>query len=253
MARVINIFEPLALHPSLEVQERAVEFIELLKLTAEAASGHAISTDEAEQDPPLLLTQAIPSLFQGWELNSVALGAQRNVPVPEGLDLDEPIHSNLNALLARADFLPASTEEADDFEAYYHQRPAPTSVSSSEPAINRIADVATEENVSSYQQPTEDTYLDADIIARRKAERQERNRDDPFYIGGLGSGSGSGGASTPIHNILQRENGPDLDIDSIPIMQLDLDKLGTSAPTSSSSQQQHHLQQRPPPRPRQRV
>ncbi|PNH67524.1 hypothetical protein VD0002_g2209, partial [Verticillium dahliae] len=253
MARVINIFEPLALHPSLEVQERAVEFIELLKLTAEAASGHAISTDEAEQDPPLLLTQAIPSLFQGWELNSVAPGAQRNVPVPEGLDLDEPIHSNLNALLARADFLPASTEEADDFEVYYHQRPAPTSVSSSEPAINRIADVATEENVSSYQQPTEDTYLDADIIARRKAERQERNRDDPFYIGGLGSGSGSGGASTPIHNILQRENGPDLDIDSIPIMQLDLDKLGTSAPTSSSSQQQHHLQQRPPPRPRQRV
>ncbi|KAM0286021.1 hypothetical protein ACHAQH_001211 [Verticillium albo-atrum] len=245
MARVIHVFEPLALHPSLEVQERAVEFIELLKLTAEAASGHEISTDEAEQDPPLLLTQAIPSLFQGWELNSVALGAQRNVPIPEGLDLDEPIHSNLNGLLAKADFLPPSTEEADDFEAYYHHRPAPTSVSSSEPAISRIADVAPEQNVASYQQPTEDTYLDADIIARRKVERQERNRDDPFYIGG--SGSGSGGASTPIHNILQKENGPDLDIDSIPIMQLDLDKLGTSAPSSSQQRQ------RPPPRPRQRV
>ena len=60
MARVIHVLEPLALHPNLEVQERAVEFVELLKLTAEAASSQATSNDDAEQDPPLLLTQAIP-------------------------------------------------------------------------------------------------------------------------------------------------------------------------------------------------
>ncbi|KAF9881305.1 hypothetical protein CkaCkLH20_01455 [Colletotrichum karsti] len=244
MARVIHTLEPLALHPNLEVQERSVEFIELLKLTAEAASGQAPSSEDAHQDAPLLLTQAIPSLFQGWELNSVAIGAQKNVPIPEGLDLDEPIHPNLSYLLSQADIIPMEASESDDFEVYYHQRPAPTSISSAEPAINKIAD-APEEVVSSYQQATEDSYLDADIVARRKLERAERNRDDPFYIGG--SGGGTPRTSTPIHNILQKENGPDLDIDSIPIMQLDLDKLGSSAPGPTSPVS------RPQPRPRQRV
>ncbi|OLN84426.1 AP-3 complex subunit delta [Colletotrichum chlorophyti] len=243
LARVIHTLEPLALHPNLEVQERTVEFVELLKLTAEAASGQAPSTEDTHQDPPLLLTQAIPSLFQGWELNSVAVGAQRNVPMPEGLDLDEPIHPNLGHLLSQADIIPMGADEADDFEVYYHQRPAPISISSAEPAINKIAD-APEEVVSSYQQATEDSYLDADIVARRKAERMERNRDDPFYIGGSDSAPRS---STPIHNILQKENGPDLDIDSIPIMQLDLDKLGSSAPGPTSPVR------RPQPRPKQRV
>ncbi|TPX08724.1 uncharacterized protein E0L32_009786 [Thyridium curvatum] len=237
MARIIHVLEPLTLHPNLEVQERAVEFSELLKLTAEAASGQSTSTDEVQQDAPLLLTQAIPTLFSDWELNSVAPGAQRNVPLPEGLDLDAPIHLNLPGLLAEADSLGFLAEDEDEFKIYYHQRQQPTSISSAEPAINRLEDAPTEVGTS-YQQAGEESYLDPDILARRKAERRERNRDDPFYIGGEGSsrsGSGLGGRSTPIHNILQRENGPDLDIDSIPIMQLDLNKLSSSLPSSSGA------------------
>ncbi|PNY28932.1 AP-3 complex subunit delta [Tolypocladium capitatum] len=227
MARILHVAEPLALHPNLEVQERAVEFIELLKLTAEAASGQPASTNEAQQDPPLLLTQAIPSLFNGWELNSVAPGAQRNVPQPDGLDLDEPIHPNLNLLLSQADLILLGSDEADEFEVYYNQRLPPTSMSSSAPAISRLAD-PTEEMAGSYQQPSEESYLDADIIARRKADRLERNKDDPFYI----PSNDTPRTSTPIHSILQNSNGPDLDIDSIPIMQLDLDKVGNApAPT----------------------
>lgn len=223
MARILHVAEPLALHPNLEVQERAVEFIELLKLTAEAASGQPASTDEAQQDPPLLLTQAIPSLFNGWELNSVAPGAQRNVPKPDGLDLDEPIHSNLNQLLSQADLILLGSDEADEFEVYYNQRLPPTSISSSTLAISRLAEPA-EETAGSYQQPSEESYLDADIIARRKADRLERNKDDPFYI----PSNDTPRTSTPIHSILQNSNGPDLDIDSIPIMQLDLDKVGNA-------------------------
>lgn len=238
MARVIHTFEPLITHPSLEVQERAVEFTELLKLTAEAASAQAPSSDELEQDPPLLLTQAIPSLFQGWELNSVAVGAQLNVPMPDGLDLDEPIHPNLGSLLAQADSLMLPIQEDDEFAAYYNEKAAPTSLSS-EPAINRLRDAPETTSSGSYQQATEDSYLDADIIARRKAERAERNRDDPFYIGGLGSPSRSQGTSTPIHNILQNENGPDLDIDSIPIMKLDLGAISSSGIGATGSYQQH--------------
>ncbi|KAG5755598.1 hypothetical protein H9Q69_000953 [Fusarium xylarioides] len=238
MARIIHVFEPLALHPSLEVQERAVEFTELLKLTAEAASSQPASTDDVEQDPPLLLTQAIPSLFNGWELNSVSKGAQLNVPVPVGLDLDEPIHANLAKLLSEADSITLATDDSDEFETYYHQKPPPTSIDSSAPAISRIAE-PTEEYSTSYQQADEDTYLDADIVARRKAERLERNRDDPFYI----PSNDTPRTSTPIHNILQSSNGPDLDIDSIPIMQLELSRAGTPAAQPP----------RPQPKPRQKV
>ncbi|KAK0392200.1 hypothetical protein NLU13_1698 [Sarocladium strictum] len=240
MARIVDAFEPFTLHPNLEVQGRAVEFTELLKLTAEAASAQAVTTEDSEQDAPLLLTQAMPSLFKGWELNSVAVGAQRNVPVPGDLDLDEPIHANLNALLSSEDQITFSSAETDEFEVYYNERPAPTSISSaSAPAIARLADPA-DDYVDSYQQASEDSYLDADIVARRKAERMERNRDDPFYIP---SGGRSQGTSTPIHNILHDNNGPDLDIDSIPIMELDLNKLASpTAPTKKSA-----------PKPRQKV
>ncbi|KAK3308930.1 adaptin N terminal region-domain-containing protein [Chaetomium strumarium] len=247
MARVIHVLEPYALHPYLEVQERAVEFVELLKLTAEATAGQAASTDEVQQDPPLLLTQAVPSLFSGWELNSVAAGTQHNVPMPDDIDLDEPIHANLDGLLAQADSLMLPVQGDDEFEVYYNQKPPPTSMSS-EPAINRLLDAP--EEVSGSYQHAEESYLDPDIVARRKAERMERYRDDPFYIP---DSNRSGGTSTPIHKILQKENGPDLDIDSIPIMQLDLEKLslsGRATPTSTEKQQQ---QQRPKPAPRQRI
>ncbi len=243
MARIVHTFEALTLHPSLEVQERAVEFSELLKLTAEAASAQEASTEAMYQNTPLLLTQAIPSLFVGWELKSVAASAQKNVPLPEGLDLDEPINPNLNFLLASVESLSIPADEVDEFDTYYHQHPPATSIAS-EPAITRLVGER-HDAVGSYQQPTEESYLDADIVARRKLERLEKNRDDPFYIQETSSIQRS---STPIHNILQSSNGPDLDVDSIPIMELDLDKLSAGvshAPTSLSKPSR--------PKPRQRI
>lgn len=237
MARLIHVFEPLAKHPNLEVQERAVEFIELLKLTAEAVASQEASGSEA----PLLLTQAMPSLFVGWELKSVAPTAQKNVPFPEGLDLDEPINPNLNQLLASADSASIPADEADGFEIYYNKRPPPTRISS-EPAVNRLVE-SREETAGSYQQPLENAYLDPDILARRKAEREERNKDDPFYIG---DSTHMAGTSTPIHNILQNSNGPDLDVDSIPIMELDLKQL-------SAGIGQAPAQKPPRPKPRQKI
>jgi AP-3 complex subunit delta-1 len=223
MARIVHTLEPMASHPDLEIQERAVEFLELLKLAAEASSGQEASTETEDQDAPLLLTQAIPSLFSGQELNSVAVGAQRNVPLPTGLDLDQPININLPNLLQSADFTTFDDSDHDEFEAFYHQQPLTSK--SIEPAINRLA--STEDDLStSYQKGSDDSYLDPDIIARRRAERREKNKDDPFYIASMDSSSGT---STPLHNILKSNNGQDLDIDAIPIMQLDLDKNGSQA------------------------
>jgi AP-3 complex subunit delta-1 len=227
MARIIHALEPLAVHPDLEVQERAVELSELLKLAAEAASGQDTYTDGMQQDAPLLLTQAIPSLFTGLELNSVAIGAQKNVPIPRGLDLDQPINANLNNLLRVVESAPFDEPDQDEFEVYYHQQLPPIAISANEPAANRLG--AREEPVHSYQQGSEESYLDPDIVARRRAERIERNKDDPFYIAPVEDRSGR---STPLHNILQSNNGPDLDIDSIPIMQLDLGKTSLSGQPS---------------------
>ncbi|CZT47489.1 related to APL5-AP-3 complex subunit, gamma-adaptin, 107 KD [Rhynchosporium secalis] len=222
MARIIHVLEPLALHPDLEVQERAVEFSELLKLAAEASSGQEACSDTSNySDAPLLLTQAIPALFAGIELNSVAAGAQKNVPIPSNLDLDQPINPNLNNLLRAVESAVFDQHDEDEFEVYYHQPPPQTQASQkeNEPAISRL--VGTEEVVQSYQQGGEDSYLDPDIVARRRAERLERNKDDPFYIPPSDDRSGR---TTPLHNIIQSHNGPDLDIDTIPVMQLDLGK-----------------------------
>ena len=267
LARLIHTLGPLAHHPQLEVQERAVEMSELLKLAAEAVSAQPVSTDEVHQDAPLLLTEAIPSLFRGWELNSVASGAQHNVPIPSGLDLDAPIHPNLGKLLAESDNLGAFSVAAanttsageSEFNAYYYQKPAAKQVSSAEPAINRLREPsgpATSASLaSSYQhRPAEEAYLDADILARRRAEREQRNRDDPYYIPTTESGGlPPRDMSEPIHDILKNENGQDLDIDSIPVMQLDLQTLGKgtggqSAATSLSAAAQEQ-QQRGPSKP----
>ncbi|RMZ74126.1 AP-3 complex subunit delta [Pyrenophora seminiperda CCB06] len=228
MARTIHFLEPLSTHPSLEVQERAVEYLELMRLAAEAASGTAASAEQGTfTDPPLLLTQAIPALFSGADLNPVAPGAQRKVPVPDDLDLDTPINANLKHLLAVADAKGFETEEDDVCAAYLEHAVAyPEATSVAVPAGDRL-DAPHKEPVS-YQNATEDEYLDADIIARRKAERKERYKDDPFYIDP--EADRDSGPVTPLSRIVRDGNREDeLDIDSIPIMELNLDEKASSS------------------------
>jgi AP-3 complex subunit delta-1 len=240
MARIIHFLEPLSTHPSLEVQERAVEYLELMRLAAEAASGTATGTDNGEfTDPPLLLTQAIPALFSGGELNPVAPGAQRKVPVPDDLDLDTPINPNLQHLLSQAETEGFETDEDDVYTAYsepvaaYGEAPSVVA-----PAAERLD--APHKEPASYQNAIEEEYLDPDIIARRKAERRERHKDDPFYIDP--DGDRGSGAVTPLSRIVRdgnKENN-DLDIDSIPIMELNLERASSSdhLPRSRSPRKQ---------------
>lgn len=219
MARIIHFLEPLSTHPSLEVQERAVEYLELMRLAAEAASGAPANTEGDFTEPPLLLTQAIPALFSGAELNPVAPGAQRKVPVPEDLDLDTPINPNLHSLLSQAEQEGFETDEDDVYAAY--SEPIASYTTTLEPTSTPAADRldAPHKEPASYQNAVEEEYLDPDIIARRKAERKERYKDDPFYI----DPEGGSGTVTPLSKIVRDGNKDgDLDIDSIPIMDLDL-------------------------------
>ncbi|TGZ84676.1 Adaptor protein complex AP-3 delta subunit [Ascodesmis nigricans] len=211
--RLITFLTPLASSPHLEVQERAVEFLELFRLGLEAIQGQPASTDKETYDPPLLLTQAVPSLFIGQELNPVAPGAQRKVPLPPGLDLGDFINPDLASLLASADHDPALTEAYDPedskFAKFYFEKAKPLISatgfgyrSSLVPASQKIDSAA----AGSYQSsPGPDVDQDPEAVARKRRERRERNRDDPFYIFTPGDVS-------------------DGEIDAIPIMELKLDE-----------------------------
>lgn len=225
-SRIISFLEPLAISPNLEVQERSVEFLELFRLASEAIAAQPASMPDAEEeyDPPLLLTQAIPAMFLGMELNPVAPRAQRKVPLPDGLDLEGSINPNLMQLLREADYADSALgtdEEGDEgFREWYYEKPVlkPTNAPASLGVDHAAAKAFGSGGVGggSYQGAVrEEDYLDADILERRRKDRRERNKDDPFYIGAVMGGDSE-----------------DADIDSIPVMKLDLGDVALPLPSS---------------------
>ena len=233
VARVVHFLEPLTTHPNLEVQERSVEFLELMRVALQAVASH----DVQNHDGPLLLTRAIPQLFAGFELNPVAPAAQKKVPLPSDLNLDTPINSNLTGLLQNADQDFLVDTEAAEFDTFYNQRPIQKAISG--PAIDSLPSL--EPEISSYQQ-NDHALSDSDALMRKRIQRRERNRDDPFYIGNDDTSSGT---STPFHDILRSTNGEDVDVDSIPIMNLD---LGDQALVAESSDKDFKKQRRKRPK-----
>ncbi|KAL8941586.1 MAG: hypothetical protein Q9211_001769 [Gyalolechia sp. 1 TL-2023] len=211
IARLLYFLEPLTLSPSLEVQERAVELVELVRLASQAVVDHARDSDHW----PLLLTKAMPQLFGGFDLNPVAPSAQARVPLPHDLHLDTPLNPDLADLLHQGGGKLTPGLEAMDFETFYSQRPD-RRTKGAESAIEKLpkAELCT----SSYQN-TEHSEPDSRLAVQKRSERQLKNKDDPFYIAG---DQHSSGASTPFHDIIRTTNGDGVDVDSIPIMNLDL-------------------------------
>ena len=227
VARIVQSLDTLTSHPNLEVQERAVELAELMKLVADAVSAQSDSTDQAGgKQMPLIMSQVVPSLFKGLELNPVAPAAQKKVPLPDGLDLDQPINDSLSSLLQSAAVILADDRDTDESTAFYYRRPARVpSVAEVEPAV-KLLDQANA-GVSSYQQ--QHPHEDAEAALKRRSERRERNKDDPFYI----PTEDDSGTSTPMHDIIKQSNGMEMDIDSIPIMDLSIDARESSPPRDS--------------------
>ena len=231
LARIVDFVEKLASHPNLEVQERSVEYLELFRLASEAVSS---SSDDSA---PALLTTAIPSLFHEGELNPVASSAQRKVPAPSEIDLDQPINPNLSSILEQSQTDDARDPKMDEFEAFYHQR---------EVTAPAVALGMTAVPVSHREEPEEFSYQSTpespSTLARRKAERLARSKDDPFYIPPTDRRSGT---STPFHEILSRENGQHLDLDAIPIVSLQLDSTPSTVKTISSTTAKPPKKKRP--------
>ena len=177
-----------------------------MRLASEAASSHQTGPDA---DVPLLLSQAIPTLFTGQELNPVSKTSVRNVSQPEDFDLDTPINSSLNMILSQADYESEYADGDDEVYKLYHERSAVV-VDHQRPAAELLE--APDRSRSSSYQETNSSGMDADSIERKKAERRERYKDDPYYI----DSERASGTSTPLHNILRSTNGEELDVDDIP-------------------------------------
>ena len=220
VTRVINFLEPLTTHPNIEVQERSVEFVELMRVILQATA----NSDMECEYGPLLLTKALPQLFDGFALNPVAPTAQRKVPLPDELDLEKSIAKDLAGLLQRAEQDDPPSADGVDFDHFYSQRPARDQANG--PAFDIMPTLDSEP--LSYQQPGT-IRPSNEALLQQRLQRREKKKNDPFYIG---IDESSSRPSTPFHDILKNSNGEDLDVDSIPIMNLD---LGDSGVTSGSS------------------
>ena len=214
IAKLIDFLEPLTSHPYLEVQERSVEILELMRLASQAVVGHGVENDHG----PLLLSHAIPELFNSFEIKPVAPSAQRQVPVPDDLDLGAYINQDLPGLLYCADEDSPLGVVAAEFETFYNLRPEHKV--KDRPAFDSLPSMAAVTTI--YQQAeTLPTDVDVEAALRKRNERRERNKDDPFYIG---SDDHASDTWIPLHNTLRNAHGLEVDVDSIPIMDLYLDE-----------------------------
>jgi AP-3 complex subunit delta-1 len=205
LARIVEFLESLASHPDLDVQERAIEFLEVLRLAVD-------SLNSETQEVPFLLSSVIPTLFTGLELNPVAASAQRKVVLPDSLCLDEAFSHDLLGLFRDLD--DSLSHESKSWEAsdFYH-------IPELSPLNRQARDIAPVDISHNYQNSTGGSVDSSIAIQKRMLERRERFKDDPFYIAPSGESSGT---STPFHEILHNSNGQVLDIDSIPIVDLKL-------------------------------
>ncbi|KAG0070082.1 AP-3 complex subunit delta [Linnemannia elongata] len=184
--------------PDLEVQERASNISVILDIIAEHVPrtplkiANSISFAPTMPKPPAVLGSLYP-LFFNQELNPVAPKAQKKVPVPEGLDLESWIHEPV----------PEQEPESSDDDDFLNERPSRWG----EEAVSGKS-----KKKGKKGRDQEDTKESAEAKAKRKAERRERQKHDPYYIGGGGDSPKS-----------QKKSQDDLDVDSIPIVQLSMD------------------------------
>lgn len=200
--KVVAFLESFSTSLNFEVQERAVEFLELFKVIQQGLEEHPKDSIEA----PRLLTLALPSLFNSYELNPVAPGSQWRIAVPDGLDLDSQIYEPE---------LITDNDTEDDWDILGGGGIVPETISN---------------NVEEWKRGTSGVIRNGpedSLAERRRQDRLERQKEDPFYISVpsmAGTPSDSRSLTPEIVPKLKDDNSErsSLDVDTIPIRKLDL-------------------------------
>lgn len=101
------------------------------------------------QELPYLVSHVLPSFFKSYQLNPISKNAQKNIAVPEDLNLDEAINPT-------PQLLPDEMEFNDNYQLYLSDN--------------------------------DDTFVENEPLLalsdneKKKSDRLERLRDDPYYI-----------------------------------------------------------------------
>ncbi|KAI9600080.1 hypothetical protein KEM48_000296 [Puccinia striiformis f. sp. tritici PST-130] len=192
-------------------------------------------------------------LFFVYELKPVAKSAQSMIQAPDELDLDSWIPYLKNTSKQESDPSFTGLDEfgrkiGEDFTNPYQNNPNTPFFDDQSLEQKFTQDSSRKRRAKKKKDP-----IDKEALAKAKQERIDRQRDDPFYINtktkkkqkGTGNGDdGIGGhQQTPMDL---------LDIDSIPIVKLDLSSLiphddyspipgPSSSGLSSNNMRPHHL------------
>ncbi|KAF9434320.1 AP-3 complex subunit delta [Entomortierella beljakovae] len=194
-----GIKDTFARSPDLEVQERSSNISVLLEIVAEHVPKtplkieNSISFAPTLPKPPSVLGSLYP-LFFNQELNPVAPKAQKKVPVPEGLDLDSWIFAPP----------PEPEPESSDDDDFLNGDNSSYGYGWS----GEGASAGKSRKKGKKGRGQDDSKDNSEATAKRKAERKERQKHDPYYIGG---------------NSSPKSQKKDDDVDSIPIVQLSMD------------------------------
>ncbi|RAH40676.1 putative AP-3 complex subunit delta [Aspergillus brunneoviolaceus CBS 621.78] len=233
LARVIEFLNSLSLHPDLEVQERAIEFLEVMRLAADAVHSDSHNWNEV----PFLLSTVIPNLFKGLELNPVSVNAQKKVTTPELLHL----HQTFNDSLCNLFDSDLGTSCGADHEVPSHKFYYCRDGMSSDKQLGDFVAVDAAHGTQ-YQKPVSIMVEESSTYARR-LDGKERSRDDPFYIG---TDDGYYDILSPHHPSFTASNESELDVDAIPIIDLQLHAgRGHRPPSIAQSDDRKKIRSRP--------
>lgn len=228
-SEVASALEQLMTSPDPEIQERSCEFCLLIQLLqADLASCTRKDDQEAEKDgneqkergePPKSL-QLLSPLFFVHALGPVAKKAQSKVAVPGGLNLQKPFVGTTQ----------------------YHIIDLWDDTASTKPKKGKLIDssvshaTAPTDGLQMQQQQQQRRQLEKLERARLRAEREKRQRESPFYIGAKSKTKAQDGASSTEGNATNSKlTAEDDNVDSIPIVQLQLDDTHAAQKASTPS------------------
>ncbi|CAR29433.1 ZYRO0G08514p [Zygosaccharomyces rouxii] len=162
LSDLLSHFEPLCYSKAFEVQERAVQCMEFLKLASEAM-------EQDTEGLPLLLTDILPSFFNSYELKPISQGTQQKLQSCISVDCETPFltEEELQAVL--------NQEENENDEGLFSEDLLLIDDSSSASYQNQDYDVPDESKANSE----EPNVLDNEELESRKRAERESN---PFYL-----------------------------------------------------------------------
>ena len=242
----LQIFEQNA---EIEVQERACTMLQLLKYVSKIIEKHQTTTDDILESENIKhkmprIDLELICLFEG-DLNPVASKAQKKVPIPEGLDLDEWINDE-----------PSDVEDNDDSTVNENQIFLKNDLKNQKPSQLSYTSLSSSSignngnyggNATSYNQSNSvgakklQPELSQDDLAKYRETRKLQIDSNPFYIKASSSVKKSE-SNNLITSMTSKHVGNSSATDTIRSQSIDL-KIPLSIPGVTSSDKYYRMTQ----------